>query len=184
MKPVGVVREAAVGQAQQAAVDDQHEHADAEQTRRPAACRRPSTKSKPWLNAQNDQPSTRFSSPLDDPAGHALRSMPRPPAAPRDTRRRISAAAAARVLEPCRRRCGPRNSQPSQPPTGDERHPAAASDRRPSARGLSSSAARAGLSVSELNAEITVETAIVRANWRKNWPVMPRDERARHEHRR
>ena len=34
-------------------------------------------------------------------------------------------------------------------------------------------AASAGLSVSELNAEITVETAIVRANWRKNWPVMP-----------
>ena len=24
-----------------------------------------------------------------------------------------------------------------------------------------------------MNAEITVETAIVRANWRKNWPVMP-----------
>ena len=31
----------------------------------------------------------------------------------------------------------------------------------------------AGLSVSELNAEMIVETAIVRANWRKNWPVMP-----------
>ena len=34
-------------------------------------------------------------------------------------------------------------------------------------------AARAGLKVSELNAEITVETAMVRANWRKNMPVMP-----------
>ena len=34
-------------------------------------------------------------------------------------------------------------------------------------------AARAGLSVSELKAEITVETAMVTANWRKNWPVMP-----------
>ena len=34
-------------------------------------------------------------------------------------------------------------------------------------------AARAGLSVSELKAENTVETAIVTANWRKNWPVMP-----------
>ncbi len=34
-------------------------------------------------------------------------------------------------------------------------------------------AARAGLKVSELNAEITVETAMVRANWRKNCPVMP-----------
>ena len=30
-----------------------------------------------------------------------------------------------------------------------------------------------GLSVSELKAEITVETAMVTANWRKNWPVMP-----------
>ena len=35
------------------------------------------------------------------------------------------------------------------------------------------SAASAGLSVSELNAEITVETAIVRANCRKNCPMMP-----------
>ena len=34
-------------------------------------------------------------------------------------------------------------------------------------------AASAGLSVSELIAEKTVETAIVTANWRKNWPVMP-----------
>ena len=34
-------------------------------------------------------------------------------------------------------------------------------------------AARAGLSVSELKAEKTVETAMVTANWRKNWPVMP-----------
>ena len=32
---------------------------------------------------------------------------------------------------------------------------------------------RAGLRVSELNAEKSVETAMVRANWRKNWPVMP-----------
>ena len=40
-------------------------------------------------------------------------------------------------------------------------------------RGRSSSAASAGLSVSELKAEIIVETAMVRANWRKNWPVMP-----------
>ena len=31
---------------------------------------------------------------------------------------------------------------------------------------------------------MSVETAIVRANWRKNWPMMPRDERARDEHRR
>ena len=31
----------------------------------------------------------------------------------------------------------------------------------------------AGLSVSELIAEKTVETAIVTANWRKNWPVIP-----------
>ena len=34
-------------------------------------------------------------------------------------------------------------------------------------------AVSAGLSVSELNAEITVETEIVRANCRKNCPVMP-----------
>ena len=34
-------------------------------------------------------------------------------------------------------------------------------------------AASAGLSVSELNAEKTVETAIVKANCRKNCPVMP-----------
>src|SRR5690349_18779128 len=40
-------------------------------------------------------------------------------------------------------------------------------------RGLRSSAARAGESVSELSAEIAVETAMVSANWRKNVPVMP-----------
>ena len=40
-------------------------------------------------------------------------------------------------------------------------------------RGLRSRAARAGDSVSELSAEIAVETAMVRANWRKNVPVMP-----------
>ena len=33
--------------------------------------------------------------------------------------------------------------------------------------------ARAGVSVMALKAEIIIETAIVRANWRKNWPVMP-----------
>src|SRR5207302_181581 len=38
---------------------------------------------------------------------------------------------------------------------------------------LSSRPQRAGLSVSELTAEKNVETAIVRANCRKNWPVMP-----------
>ena len=31
----------------------------------------------------------------------------------------------------------------------------------------------AGLSVNELKAEMMVEAAIVNANWRKNWPVMP-----------
>src|SRR6516225_6574846 len=36
-----------------------------------------------------------------------------------------------------------------------------------------SKAERAGLKVSELNAEITVDTAMVRANCRKNWPVIP-----------
>ena len=40
-------------------------------------------------------------------------------------------------------------------------------------RGLRSSAARAGESVSELSAEIAVETAMVSANWRKNVPVIP-----------
>ena len=30
-----------------------------------------------------------------------------------------------------------------------------------------------GLSVSETKQEITVDAAIVTANWRKNWPVMP-----------
>src|SRR5437660_7483009 len=39
-------------------------------------------------------------------------------------------------------------------------------------RGLRSRAASAGDSVSELSAEIAVETAMVSANWRKNVPVM------------
>src|SRR4051794_34869458 len=40
-------------------------------------------------------------------------------------------------------------------------------------RGRNSKAVSAGLSVSELNAEITVETEIVSANCRKNCPMMP-----------
>src|SRR5207249_1725955 len=40
-------------------------------------------------------------------------------------------------------------------------------------RGRNNKAVNAGLNVNELNAEITVETAMVNANWRKNCPVMP-----------
>ena len=40
--------------------------------------------------------------------------------------------------------------------------------------GCNSKADSAGLSVSELKAEISVETAMVKANCRKNCPVMPR----------
>src|SRR5437667_3541798 len=40
-------------------------------------------------------------------------------------------------------------------------------------RGFRRRAARAGESVSELSADIAVETAIVSANWRKNVPVIP-----------
>ena len=38
---------------------------------------------------------------------------------------------------------------------------------------LKISTARDGVMVMALMAEMTVETAIVTANWRKNWPVMP-----------
>jgi hypothetical protein len=65
-----------------------------------------------------------------------------------------------------------RNSQPSQPPrTGkaSQGNGGAAS----LSSGRKSSAVSAGLSVSELKAEMTVETAMVNANWRKNNPVMP-----------
>ena len=34
-----------------------------------------------------------------------------------------------------------------------------------------------------MNAEMTVETAMVRANCRKNWPVMPAMNAHGHEHR-
>ena len=44
---------------------------------------------------------------------------------------------------------------------------------RCSCRGLSSRAQRAGLSVSALITESSVETAIVRANCRKNIPLIP-----------
>ena len=39
--------------------------------------------------------------------------------------------------------------------------------------GRSSKALSAGLRVSELNADSSVEMAMVTANWRKNWPRMP-----------
>ena len=42
--------------------------------------------------------------------------------------------------------------------------------------------AREGVIVMALIAEMIVETAIVTANWRKNCPVMPPMNAARHEH--
>src|SRR5437879_13312954 len=48
-------------------------------------------------------------------------------------------------------------------------------------RGLRSRAASAGDSVSELSAEIAVETAMVSANWRKNVPVRSEERRAGEE---
>src|SRR6516162_9056789 len=62
------------------------------------------------------------------------------------------------------------NSQNSQPSVTSRNQ---VNGSRGPPRGLSKIAASAGLSVSELNAEITVETAMVTANWRKNCPVMP-----------
>ena len=61
---------------------------------------------------------------------------------------------------------------PSHAPSGGKANHGSGS-KCPFSRRFSNRAARAGLSVSELNAEITVETAMVRANWRKNWPMMP-----------
>ena len=67
-----------------------------------------------------------------------------------------------------------RQETPGEPAAADrERQPRQRRRCCPSRRGRSSRAASAGLSVSELNAEMTVETAMVSANCRKNWPVMP-----------
>src|SRR5437870_1596908 len=67
---------------------------------------------------------------------------------------------------------GVNHSQPSQAPmSGKDRRGNGGAD--PLSRGRSSSAVNAGLSVNELNAEMSVLTAIVRANCRKNCPVIP-----------
>ena len=63
-------------------------------------------------------------------------------------------------------------TQPSQPPMGTNTQRGNTSLVEV-CRGLSRRAARAGLSVSELNAEMIVELAMVRANCRKNCPVRP-----------
>src|SRR5579864_8020922 len=68
--------------------------------------------------------------------------------------------------------CGPRNSQPSQPKTSGNAKRGKGGSLCLS-RGFRSNAVSAGLSVSELKAEIIVLTAIVSANCRKNWPVIP-----------
>ena len=62
--------------------------------------------------------------------------------------------------------------EPEEPAEQEVETPARAG-RGARAAGLSKMAHRAGLRVSELNAERTVETAIVKANWRKNRPVIP-----------
>ena len=109
-------------------------------------------------------------------------------------RHAAAATVAAACLAPCRdvdAEQAARSAQEDSTPTSRR---AATMPSRGSAsrwsRAVSSPAAvkqrrraRAGLSVSELNAEMTVETAIVRANCRKNCPVMPAMNARRHEHR-
>src|SRR5947209_628166 len=50
---------------------------------------------------------------------------------------------------------------------------AAADDGARASSALKITTAREGVMVMALTAEIIVETAMVTANWRKNWPVMP-----------
>src|SRR4051794_10496892 len=64
---------------------------------------------------------------------------------------------------------GLRNVQPNQPPASGNANQGNGGAAFLS-WGRSRTAVKAGLSVNELNAEITVETAIVMANWRKKAP--------------
>src|SRR5690606_11795991 len=74
--------------------------------------------------------------------------------------------------QPPSRSNGVKYSHPSQPPaTTNASHGSGAA--RFLSRGRNSSAVSAGLSVNELNVEITIDTAIVSANCRKNCPMMP-----------
>ena len=102
------VREAPLGQDQQAAVDQQHQHADAQQARRPAACRALVEQSKPRLNARNDQPSRQLSGRPRSQPDQQARQPPRPRSAPRARRRPASPA------RRCRCRRGQRRRRPVQ----------------------------------------------------------------------
>ena len=126
---------------------------------------------KPTLNMRKDQPSTRLS--------RGAKNQPTIPPSAAATHGK-----AIRHIGIVWRQPGPPASN-VRPPIGSRpackresrrsaRRPIAAGLRRcPSRRGLSNRADNAGLRVSETNIEMSVETAMVKANWRKNCPVMP-----------
>ena len=106
-----------------------------------------------------------------------MRRRPRPgPAAPRRAVRRRSPPG-TNWLRCCQAvsTSGVSHSQPNSPPRGQnaQRGKGGGALFLSLLTGRSSIAVRAGLRVSELNAEMIVDTAMVRANWRKKLPVMP-----------
>ena len=70
MKPLGVVAEAQVRQAEQAAVDEQHDDADAQQAADQPRCSRAVAQLKPALKPRKNQPQQPVQRPADEPAGH------------------------------------------------------------------------------------------------------------------
>src|SRR5207244_4590744 len=89
-----------------------------------------------------------------------------------DISRSHAKSSAGNSLSPVSSHQGASIAQPSHPPATTNANFGSGAPVSLSS-GRNNSAVSAGLSVKELKAEITVDTAMVKANWRKKAPVMP-----------
>src|SRR5487761_1621193 len=138
----------------------------------------PVATSKPRLNVRNVQPRKALSQPpISQPpppastAASAGTAQVPEPVTSLALRVSVATSGGESDSNPCVSQ-GLRNAQPSQPAASGNTN-RGSGGAAPLSRARSSSAVSAGHNVSELNAEMTVETAIVNANCRKNCPVMP-----------
>ena len=165
---LGGDREFPIGEPEQAGVDDQHHGDDAEQLA-DAADVDAGGGLKAGVEPGNAHLSTAIAGgPAAQPAD-AERPR-RPPRARLQPSGRQAGGKASACPAAIRPGASPVRSPPSRPA---RERTAVAAARRAVVRGRKETAESAGLSVSELKAEMIVEAAMVKANWRKNCPVMP-----------
>ncbi len=162
----------------QPAINDEHQKTDAQHHADHARVQ-PGSPSEAGVEQAEEPTEQKIQQSACQPAGSGSQHHHRPRRQPRQQGcqmcRPIGRHALRAALQPITQPDG--QKLPRRPTAAQrERQREAAARRRlcdPCRAVSSSRAVNAGLSVSELNAEMSVETAMVMANWRKKWPVMP-----------